>query len=67
MLNSSAVTDFALHYEPNPYKPKKEYIKVDGYIEYVQLREGRTAFFHQGINKLNQNEGYIKRKGSNSI
>lgn len=67
LLHPNAVTDFALHYEPNPYQPKKKYMKVDGYSDYEQLREQRTAFFHHSINKLTQNQGFIKRNGSNSI
>ncbi|MGF2616356.1 hypothetical protein FZC84_01060 [Rossellomorea vietnamensis] len=67
LLTSNAVTDFALHYEPNPYKPKKKYMMVDGYSKYVLLREERAAFFHQHIDKQNQNREFIKRNGSNSI
>ncbi|WP_409250671.1 PD-(D/E)XK nuclease family protein [Bacillus sp. SCS-153A] len=67
LLSINAVTDFAMHYEPNPYQPKKAYMKVDGYSDYVQLREQRIASFHHSINKLNQKKDYIKRNGSNSI
>ncbi|RIW28202.1 hypothetical protein D3H55_22110 [Bacillus salacetis] len=67
LLSTNAKTDFYLHYEPNPYKPQKKYMKVDGYSDYENLREKRTAIFHQKIDELSENSQFIKRNGSNSI
>ena len=67
LLSNRNVLDFALHYEPNPYKPKKEYISVNGYDQYELLREKRCKYFHQLIKDLNQNKLFTLRNGSNSI
>ncbi|WP_394139435.1 PD-(D/E)XK nuclease family protein [Cytobacillus oceanisediminis] len=67
LLNFSKVSDFALHYEPNPYKPKKDYSNVEGYKEYELLREKRYDYLHQLIKDLDQKELFAIRKGSNSI
>jgi hypothetical protein len=67
LLNSNADPDFALHYEPNPYKPKREYVSVEGYNEYEQLREKRNEEFHKLINQLEEKKLFTLRKGSNSL
>lgn len=67
LLRYSKVSDFALHYEPNPYKPKKDYVSVSGYNNYELLREKRREYFHEVIKEWNQNKQFTLRNGSNSI
>jgi hypothetical protein len=43
LLHSSDAPEFALHYEPNPYKPKREYVSVVGYQTYKELREKKVG------------------------
>lgn len=67
LLGYSKVKDFALHYEPNPYKPKKEYENVKGYPEYEVLRANRRDKFHGEIKGLECYSILSARTGSNSF
>lgn len=68
LIHYNKVIDLALHYEPNPYKPKKQYESVKGYLDYEALRAKRRDQFHQAIKQMNQADRFIPRTaGSNSI
>lgn len=67
LLNHCKISDFSLHYEPNPYKPKKDYLPIKGYNEYNHLRKERVEYFHKAINSLNLKSSFKLRNGSNSI
>lgn len=67
LLGYSKVQDFHLHYEPNPYKPKKDYQKVPGYSEYELLRAARRQMFHDDIKDLECYKIVTPRTGSNSF
>ncbi len=67
LLNDRPVSDFALHYEPNPYKPKNKYSTVEGYKEYELLRTKRRESFHRSVKELNEGSVFTLRTGSNSI
>ncbi|WP_409271513.1 PD-(D/E)XK nuclease family protein [Neobacillus sp. SCS-31] len=67
LLAGNTGTDFSVHYEPHPYKPKKDYERVAGYKDYENLRKERARAFHELINQLDRKTKYRLRNGSNSI
>ena len=67
LLTFTPVSDFALHYEPNPYKPKNKYSTVEGYKEYELLRKKRRESFHHSVKEFNEGSVFTLRTGSNSI
>lgn len=65
LLGFSKVNDF--HYEPNPYKPKKNYENVNGYPQYEELRAKRREVFHEAIKGIDCYSLLTQRTGSNSF